>query len=124
MWVPGEPDLKGGAPLARALYVLHVPEAGTYRLWGRIQAPTPNDDSFSLSIRQRRKVVVPPSAWHTGVAKKWTWRRVTTEETRGKHVPLTLTLEAGAVLIELRCREDGTRLDALYLTRKAAPPGT
>ena len=121
LWVPGEPGGKGGSGTARALWLVHVPKAGDYYLWGRVQTPTPDDDSFFVGVRQGGREVLPRSDWHTGVHGKWEWAAVTAGAERR---PLTLRLEAGAALLEVWCREDGARLDALVLTAEpGARPG-
>jgi hypothetical protein len=121
LWMPGEPGGKGGSSVARALYLVNVPKAASYTLWGRIQAPTPSDDSFYVRIRQGRSEIVAPTDWHTGTHKTWEWAALTRGSTRE---PVAIPLAAGVALLEIRCREDGTRLDALFLTAKpgARPP--
>ena len=112
VWMPGKPGEKSNSSVARALWLLHVPKAGTYHLWGRIQAPTPSDDSFRIRVRQRGRQVVPATDWHTGVHAEWEWTPFVAGADR---VPRPIELAAGTALIEFLCREDGTRLDAFFL---------
>jgi len=121
LWVPGEPGGKGGAPTARALWTVHVPAAGDYCLFGRVRAPTPDDDSFFVRVRQAGRDVVPRSDWHTGLHTGWDWRAFCAGKSREA---TAIRLDAGVALIEVSCREDGTKLDALLLTPRpdAAPP--
>ncbi len=120
LWMPGEPGGKRNSSVARALWHVHVPKAGTYYLWGRIQAPTPSDDSFFVRIRQGRRDVLATTDWHTGTHATWEWTPLVAGRER---TPVPVALAAGAALVELRCREDGTRLDALYLaTTPHEPP--
>ena len=121
LWMPGEPDGKGGSSMARAMWLVHVPKAGDYTLWGRIQAPTPSDDSFWVRVRQNGREALPHTDWHTGVHKQWEWTRLVTGRDRQ---PRPIPLKAGVATVEFRCREDGTRLDALFLAADptAQPP--
>ena len=114
VWLPGE---VGGRRSGRGTvsWQLDVHTAGTYRLWGRIMAPTPDDDSFFVSAyageypraNSRSGTILTPTVWPTGVTKgQWQWRAFKTE----------LTLPAGPVVLTLHAREDGTKIDRLFLT--------
>jgi hypothetical protein len=118
LWMPGEPGAGGGSPIARALWVVRVPKAGDYVLWGRVAAPTPDDDSFFARIRQGTADALPLTAWHTGTHGEWTWTALMGPD----RAPLPIALRAGTAVVELRCREDGTRLDALALRRSGSGP--
>ncbi|NQT87061.1 hypothetical protein HQ560_09870, partial [bacterium] len=114
VWMPGEAGSGGGSGTARALWLVHVPKAGDYRLWGRVQAPTPSDDSFFVRVRQGEKDALPQTAWHAGQHKTWAWAPVSGE---GRQ-PVAIPLQPGVALVEFRCREDGARLDAFTLTSR------
>ena len=114
VWLPGE---VGGRRSGRGKvsWQLDVHAAGTYRLWGRVWAPTPDDDSFFVSAyageypraNSRSGTILKPTVWPTGVTKgQWQWRAFRTE----------LALPAGPVVITLHAREDGTKIDRLFLT--------
>ena len=99
-----------------ASWQLDVQQAGTYKLWGRIWAPTPDDDSFFVSAhageftpakKSRGPVVLEKTDWHTGVTgTQWKWQPFPTE----------ITLPAGPVVLSLHVREDGAKIDQLFLT--------
>lgn len=108
IWGPGVPEIKGTASGARLLLPVHVPSDGDYRLWARLKTPTSADDSFYIAVRQADSIVVPNIDWHTGVYKEWTWTPV--------KPATTLRLSKGVALIEIRGREDGAQLDAVYLS--------
>ena len=99
---------------------LEVKDAGTYRLWGRVSAPTPADDSFIVSANAgssvksgaRGRVVLPRTDWHLGQARTWTWREF----------PVDITLPKGTVTLTLHTREDGAKVDALLLTNETSFP--
>ena len=114
VWLPGE---VGGRHSGRGTvsWQLDVHTAGTYHLWGRVMAPTPDDDSFFVSAyageyprrNSRSGTILKPTVWPTGVTKSlWQWREFKTE----------LTLPAGPVVLTLHAREDGTKIDRLFLT--------
>ncbi|MBO7683482.1 MAG: hypothetical protein J6T51_02010 [Kiritimatiellae bacterium] len=119
VWLPGEP---GGRRSGRGAvsWQLDVHTAGTYHLWGRVMAPTPDDDSFFVSAyageyprkNSRSGTIFRPTVWPTGVTKsQWQWRAFKTE----------LTLPAGPVVLTLHSREDGTKIDRLLLTSDPSP---
>ncbi|MFP4250230.1 MAG: hypothetical protein ACLFU7_11265, partial [Armatimonadota bacterium] len=90
-----------------------VAEAGQYYLWGRIQAPSPEDDSFFLRVYTDDAEPVSRVDWHTGQHEAWEW---TVFSLQGQEEPAPLTLPAGEVTLELSAREDGTKIDRLMLT--------
>jgi hypothetical protein len=118
VWLPGKPGLAGGSSLARAIWLVHVPAAGTYRLSARVLTPTPSDDSFFVRIRQGGRDALVRTAWHTGQHPKWAWADVTADERR--RTPIAVPLRRGVTVIEFHCREDGARLDAIRLTPRPA----
>jgi hypothetical protein len=120
LWMPGKVGEAGpGSRVARAVWLVNVPEAGNYTLWGRVLAPTSSDDSFFVRVEQNGRAALPRTAWHTGRHEAWEWAQVTSEATRK---PVTVPLRPGAALIEFACREDGTKLDALLLAPEGARP--
>ena len=114
VWLPGEVGGKRSGR-GKVSWQLDVHTAGTYHLWGRVWAPTPDDDSFFISAyageypraNSRSGTILTPTVWPTGVTKGlWQWRKFKTE----------LTLPAGPVVLTLHSREDGTKIDSLFLT--------
>jgi hypothetical protein len=95
-----------------------VPSAGTYKLWGRVIAPTDNDDSFWVRVDDSPWVdwndIAAGSAWH--------WATVT-DDTKSD-APVLADLTAGAHTITVAYREDGARLDSVLITNDltAVPP--
>lgn len=121
VWAPGKPGEHGGGN-GTVTWFLNIPEPGTYYLWGRVLAPTPDDDSFFVSIHTNSGEPVQSAAWHTGTHQTWEWTPVGLESNPG---PTPLTLPRGPVKLELRVREDGTAIDRLMLTPdpNTAPAG-
>ena len=123
VWTPGVPGVrKNGKGFVS--WQLDVQQAGTYRLWGRICAPSSEDDSFFVSAHAgefspTRKLngplVLERTEWHTGVTgMQWQWRPF----------PKALVLPAGPVVLTIHAREDGTKLDRLYLAADPAQEPT
>lgn len=113
IWMPGETGLGGGSTTARATLHLKLDKPAAVHLWGRVIAPSPNDDSFFLRVLSGQREALKPSTWSTGVHKTWTWVRVVPE---GGRPPAPLALDAGPATLELTVREDGTKLDRLFIT--------
>jgi hypothetical protein len=124
VWVPGKPGETGGSRRGRLIWLVHVPEAGAWHLWARVQTPTPSDDSFLVQVQQPGGRSRHHLAWHAGVSPVWKWVRVRARAGDDGDGFQMLDLEKGRVSIEFGCREDGARLDALYLTRdpEGEPP--
>ena len=114
-WTPGRIGGRGSGT-GSVSWQLDVQDAGTYRLWGRVFAPTPDDDSFFVSAyvgefaskkRSRGPTVFEKTEWHVGgSAAQWKWIQF----------PTDLALPAGSVVLTLHAREDGTKVDRLFLT--------
>jgi hypothetical protein len=94
---------------------MRVPAAGAYYLWARILTPTPSDDSFFFRIRQGPKELLPRTDWQPGTHKNWEWAPVELGAAKQR----ALMLPAGMVVLEVICREDGSKMDQLLLTPDA-----
>ena len=113
VWTPGEIGGRGSGP-GSISWQLEVKAPGTYRLFARVLAPTPDDDSFLVSVNAgdfaksgtRGPVVLPRTDWHLGQSHSWTWREF----------PVDVALPKGAVVLTFHTREDGAKVDALVLT--------
>jgi len=87
-----------------------VGSAGTYKVWGRVIAPTDDDDSFWVRLDNGTWTdwndITAGSSWH--------WAPVT-DDTKSNAVVLS-DLAAGAHTITVAYREDGARLDRVLIT--------
>ena len=91
-----------------ASFSVSIAEEGQYRLWGRVLSPSNADDSFWLRVDEGEWRL-----WYPGVNTSWTWRQ------RGSY-----DLASGDHTIDIAYREDGAKLDKLYLiTGDSAPEG-
>ena len=114
---PGNDAPEGGT--GAATWTVSVPEDGDYVLWGEVEAPATNDNSFYVSVDGGEEV-----AWHTPgpeeTADEWTWDPVSSLAS-GEHTdPVVFSLEEGRHRIRIRNREDGTRLRRLRVTNRPA----
>ena len=114
VWAPGEPGAGGGGP-GEISWQLQVRKTGKYRLRGRVNAPTPDDDSFYVTTVEgvysshgvKGRKLLPRTDWSVGVTKgAWKW----------SDFPLELELTKGPCVLTLSVREDGTKIDRLALT--------
>ena len=112
VWMPGEPGEKGGGA-GSVTWRLNVSEAGQYYLWGRLLAPTPDDDSFLVRVFTETAEPVGVAEWHTGTHQQWEWTRVNLNRSVE---PTPIPLPRGEVRLQLRVREDGTKIDRLFIT--------
>lgn len=87
-----------------------VGSAGTYRLFARMQGPSPDDDSFWVRMDGGTWVM-----WNNWWNPAWLWVQF----------PNTFSLGAGSHTLSIAYREDGARLDKINITTSAsAPSGT
>jgi hypothetical protein len=121
VWMPGKVGARGGSVVGGVRWRLDIPRSSNYHLWARVRTPSGNDDSFFVRAFNPNGETVDASEWHTGVNEHWTWRRVVLDLSPE---PTPLSLTKGLVDLELRVREDGAQLDALFLTTNpnASPP--
>ena len=111
VWAPGEVGARGGGN-GHVTWLLDVKTAGTYYLWGCFSAPTPEDDSFILraSIDGQDAAFID-AEWHiqTTDGQAFQWRQFKNP----------LELPKGKIRLRLKTREDGTKVDRLFLTQDA-----
>lgn len=90
-----------------ASYTVNITEAGTYAIWGRVLAPTTGDDSFFIQVDSGID-----NRWDLVRSTTWRWSKV-------KNIlkpSLTFKLTAGTHTIKIKHREDGPKIDRLFLT--------
>ena len=98
----------------RALYPFTVTSAGNYKVWGRVNGPTDNDDSFWVRMDTGNWV-----QWNSLVnGGVWNWNDVHDSLAGGATVTYNLT--AGNHTLELAYREDGAKIDRLLITNDLA----
>jgi hypothetical protein len=96
-----------------AFYAFELPAGGDFRLWGRVNPPTLEEDSFWLRIDDQ-----PWIQWNDIAHEDpWHWDDVRPFETRNERFFITLTPGTHDMVISYR--ELGARLDKLLLTSDA-----
>ena len=88
-------------------FTFNLSESGNYTLWARVIAPSANDDSFWLSMDNGEWFM-----WNNITSSSsWTWAS-----------SQSYSLNSGAHSLTIGYREDGTKLDKLYITNSFDAP--
>jgi endo-1,4-beta-xylanase len=88
-------------------YNFNVSESGNYTVWARVITPNGNDDSFWLRMDGGSWF-----AWNNiGPNSSWAWEQ-----------SQTYSLSAGSHTFTVGYREDGSRLDKIYITNTGSTP--
>ncbi len=96
------PDLENGT----IIIPFEIEVAGNYRIYGRLNCPTYNDDSFWVSVNGG------PFTMSNGlVTSGWEWKEMESYE-----------LEAGQHLLYISSREDGAQLDKICISNYEYAP--
>lgn len=89
-------------------YTFDIKESGTYNLFTRVICPTSNDDSFWFKMNNETFY-----SWNgIGNNSSWTWYQL----------PKSYNLAAGIHRLTIGFREDGAKLDKLWITKSATAP--
>lgn len=99
---PGNNSLNS-APNTTGLltYTFDVEESGTYNLYTRVLCPSPDDDSFWIKMNNGSFAM-----WNGISAPAWQWHRF----------PTVFNLNEGTNTLTIGFREDGAKLDKLWIT--------
>ncbi|HXI56416.1 MAG TPA: glycoside hydrolase family 88 protein [Polyangia bacterium] len=105
-----------------ATYNVNVAQNGAYRVWGRVMAPTINDDSFWLRVDSSSTWV----QWNDVTDNTAAWRWVIVHDTANGETNQLWPLTIGNHVVEIAYREDGIKLDKLLVTNDLSfvPTGT
>jgi hypothetical protein len=109
--VAGGNDSKASPPtLGRVCRNFDVASNGTYRIWGRVIAPSVEDDSFWVQVNGGSWI-----NWNQiALGSSWHWDHVHDNAT--PTTAATFSLTAGPQTVCIAYREDGTKLDLLVVT--------
>ncbi|MGI5923745.1 MAG: hypothetical protein ACOX9E_07350 [Lentisphaeria bacterium] len=119
VWAPGAPGLRGGGA-GYVQHTLQIVKAGLYYLSGRVIAPTPDDDSFFVSVSGEKFPILEKFAWHLPMlSTEWYWAMVA-DNSNPDGIPLRLP--EGKVTVRIQVREDGTKIDQLRLSPEPGLP--
>jgi hypothetical protein len=111
----------------QATYHFNLGTGGTYRIWGRVIAPSPTDDSFWVRMDKAGTPGSKLVRWNDIPAgNNWHWVLVVND---GETAPTQFNLTEGDHDLQVSYREDGAKLDVLVLTNDTSfnpnsPPTT
>jgi hypothetical protein len=100
-----------------ARYTFDVP-SGTYKIIGRVIAPTPDDDSFWLRIQgTTTQTSNHSSGWvrWNDIAGGTTWHWDEVHSSEDASAVVEWTMSAGSHTLEIAFREDGAQLDCFIV---------
>jgi hypothetical protein len=102
-----------------ASYTVYL-DAGTYRIIGRVIAPTGNDDSFWVNLAgATTNTVNHVSGWvQWGLDLGDTWHNVPVRSMDDADQMVLFTVSAGYYNLQIAFREDGALLDAWMITKQ------
>jgi hypothetical protein len=110
---PGTATAGSPPSTGRATFSFSVSASGTYKVWGRVIAPTNADDSFWV-----RMDAGPWTNWNNiPVGSTWHWDDLHNGAAGNSLV--TYGLSAGTHTLTIAYREDGARLDKVLVTNDA-----
>ncbi len=111
---PGNNSMTAAPAAGRAAFPFTLAAPGTFRIWGRVIAPTTSDDSFWLIMDGRTPIlwndITPGSTWHWAAAR----------DSNHSNQLVQLSLAAGDHVLQVAYREDGAKLDRLLITSDSA----
>lgn len=104
----GGAKASGDASAGVAYMNFKVPVTGTYRLWGHLNGPTDNDNSFYARIKNGNTNLFNPQTWNIPTSSQFSWIM------QGN---INQNLTAGVTYtLEIREREDGAKALGFILT--------
>ena len=120
IWVEGEPATGGGGA-GWAEYIINIPEAGKYALWGKIIAWDGNSDSFWVTWQPADPDEDPQQTqnteyrWSLAGGNDWHWDRIN-HWLDGGTFQREWDLPAGETTLRVGVREDAAKLDVIFIT--------
>ncbi len=120
IWMEGEPAT-GGGDQGWAEYKLDIPTAGTYALWARVFVWDGNSDSFWVTWQpadpdeDAQQTKNTEYRWSIGKKNEWHWDRINHWLNSGTF-DREWDLPAGESTLRIAVREDGAKLDVVFLT--------
>ncbi len=120
IWMEG-PPVTGGGGEGWAEYILPIPEAGTYALWGKVIAWDGNSDSFWVTWQpadpdeNAQETQNTEFRWGVAQSEEWHWDRIN-HWLDGGTFEREWELEAGETTLRIAVREDACMLDVIFIT--------
>lgn len=120
IWMEGEP-LTGGGDKGWAEYIIDLPKAGTYALWAHVFVWDGNSDSFWVTWQpadpdeDAQVTKNTEFRWSIGTKNAWHWDRIN-HWLDGGTFDREWELPAGETTLRIAVREDGAKLDVVFVT--------
>lgn len=121
VWMEG-PPATGGGDQGWAEFIINIPEAGEYALWGHVFAWDGNSDSFWVTWQpsdpdENAQVTKNTEyRWSIGTKNVWHWDRINHWLDEGTFDREWEFDKAGETILRIAVREDATKLDAVFVT--------
>jgi len=127
VWAPGKP-LEGGANDGKGFvqFIIKIPKAGKYAIWGRVIAWDGNSDSFWVTWNPADPDEKPQVTantkfrWSVASGNTWHWDRIN-QWLDGGTFDREWDLPAGTTTLTIWTREDATMLDCIFITDNLSP---
>ncbi len=124
VWAPGAP-VTGGGGNGYMRFIIDIPEADTYAIWGQVIGWDGNSDSLWVTWEPADPAENPQATgnteyrWSTAQGGNWHWDRVN-QWLNGGTFEREWEFEKGETILTIWSREDATMLDTLYITNDIA----
>ena len=122
VWVEGEPASHEKDHQGWVEFVINIPEAGKYALWGHVIAWDGNSDSFWVTWQPADPNEDPQQTqnkefrWSTAHGNAWHWDRINKWLDAGTFDREWKFDKPGETVLRIGGREDATKLDAIFVT--------
>ena len=99
-------------------YQFNITEEGNYKIWGRINTPSKEDDSFWIRVDNQNWI-----KWNDlPLSSGFVWDDIHDSDLDGEGIKFNFT--TGLHTLEVAYREDGAGIDKFYITNTGATPGS
>ncbi len=125
VWMEG-PPATGGGDKGWAEFIINIPKAGTYALWGHVFAWDGNSDSFWATWQpadpneNAQETKNTQYRWSIRTKNAWHWTRVNHWLNAGTFDREWKFDDPGETVLRIAVREDATKLDAIFVTSNVA----
>ena len=120
IWMPG-PPVAGGGGEGWAEFIIDIPTAGTYALWGKVTAWDGNSDSFWVVWQpadpdeDAQETQNTEFRWGVAQNPTWHWDKIN-QWLDGGTFERAWDMPAGESTLRIGVREDATMLDVIFVT--------
>ena len=125
VWVEGEAASSAKDHQGWVEFVINLPDAGTYALWGNVIAWDGNSDSLWVTWQPADPDEDPQQTrntefrWNITIGNEWHWDRINQWLNAGTHERQWEFDQPGETVLRIGGREDATKLDTIFITSNA-----